>query len=216
MNRLLAHLRKSADAAATDRQLLDRFTDCRDEAAFAALVRRHGPLVWGVCRRNLPNPADAEDAFQATFLVLVRRAAAIGPGGTVGPWLYRAAVWCCRNVRRANRRRLGRVRLGLPEPVAAAAPGLDPDLSAALDVAGLASLAAGLTARPAAATADPPPPAARPAEVPALVPGKWALLEWLAPVSPRREAVLTIAEKDGKPAVTAVEGDIFHWTAKDL
>src|SRR5438552_1605608 len=84
MKGLLTYLRRSADTSSTDRQLLDRFTARRDEAAFAVLVRRHGPLVWGVCRRNLVNPADAEDAFQATFLVLVRRAAALPPHAAVG------------------------------------------------------------------------------------------------------------------------------------
>ena len=71
----------------TDQELLERFATCRDqsgELAFATLVARHGPMVMNVCRRMLRNPADADDAFQATFLVLVRRAGAIRFGTSSG------------------------------------------------------------------------------------------------------------------------------------
>ncbi len=74
-----------------DDQLLKRFVVERDEVAFAALVARHGPMVLGVCRRILHAEHDVEDAFQATFLVVVRRAKAIHDGGLVGHWIYGVA-----------------------------------------------------------------------------------------------------------------------------
>src|SRR5436305_776100 len=72
----------------TDGQLLERFVNARDAAALEALVKRHAPMVWGVCRRLLANHNDAEDAFQATYLVLVRKAPSIKPRDMVGNWLY--------------------------------------------------------------------------------------------------------------------------------
>src|SRR5262245_60587485 len=85
--RRLVHL--PCAATLTDAQLLERFVAQRDEVAFEVLVGRHGPKVLGVCRRVLRQEQDAEDAFQATFLVLVRKAASIGRGQSVGHWLYR-------------------------------------------------------------------------------------------------------------------------------
>src|SRR5436305_14470855 len=66
-----------AEGAGEDAALLGRFLAGREDAAFEALVRRHGPMVHGVCRRLLPDPNDADDAFQATFLVLLRKAASL-------------------------------------------------------------------------------------------------------------------------------------------
>src|SRR5438093_2555158 len=95
MNRVIQHLRRVVllqdGAGLTDGQLLGCYVDHRDETAFAALVRRHGPMVWGVCRRVLRGHQDAEDAFQATFLVLVRKAASVVSRELVANWLYGVA-----------------------------------------------------------------------------------------------------------------------------
>src|SRR6516165_3790912 len=79
------------EAGLSDGQLLDYCVEQRDAAAFAALVRRLGPMVWGVCRRVLGHHQDAEDAFQAAFLVLANKARSVAKGDSVGPWLYRVA-----------------------------------------------------------------------------------------------------------------------------
>src|SRR5262245_44819441 len=95
MNQVVGHLLRAVqpghEAGLTDSQLLARFLAQRSEAAFAALVRRHGPMVWGVCRRVLASPQDAEDAFQATFLILVRKAGAIASRALLANWLYGVA-----------------------------------------------------------------------------------------------------------------------------
>jgi RNA polymerase sigma factor (sigma-70 family) len=92
---LLWHVRRLAASepagARTDYELLERFAASRDEGAFAALVRRHGPMVLSTCRRVLRHLQDAEDAFQATFLILARKAASIRRSESVGAWLHRVA-----------------------------------------------------------------------------------------------------------------------------
>ncbi len=122
------------EAAGTDGQLLGRFVRERDEAAFLALVQRHGPMVLGVCRRVLAQAQDAEDAFQATFLVLVRKAHAVAHGDRLSGWLYGVAVRTASKLkvrearRRKYERRAGSLPRAEPEP-----DGPGPDLSPILD-----------------------------------------------------------------------------------
>jgi RNA polymerase sigma factor (sigma-70 family) len=138
MSRVLRHLRAAlrppGEAGLTDAGLLTRFLQHRDEAAFAALVRRHGPMVLGVCRRLLGNVHDAEDAFQATFLVLVRKAGSVRPRELVANWLYGVAYQTARKARAVAARRRGRERQvrDLPEPAARAQEPW-PDLRPLLD-----------------------------------------------------------------------------------
>src|SRR5947208_4899411 len=115
---LLRHLRVLATGrtgALPDRQLLERFATQRDEAAFAALVKRHGPMVLRVCRRVLQDGHAAEDAFQATFLVLVRKAGSLRQRELVGNWLYGVAYRVAARARvEAARRRDRERRTALP------------------------------------------------------------------------------------------------------
>ncbi|MDY3551261.1 sigma-70 family RNA polymerase sigma factor [Gemmata sp. JC717] len=118
--------RLAAPDGRTDADLLRAFLTGSDEGAFAELVRRHGPSVLGVCRRALGATPDAEDAFQATFLVLVRRAGSMSWRSSLGPWLFGVAIRVSRKVRARRSRRVSRERGEVPmvEPVA---PASDPD-----------------------------------------------------------------------------------------
>jgi RNA polymerase sigma factor (sigma-70 family) len=126
---ILRRLRELAVAptdAASDRDLLERFTRGRDEDAFAALLRRHGPMVWRVCRRVVRCSGDAEDAFQATFLRLARHAGSIRARESAAGWLYSVAGNVARKLRDAAARRTRLERLAPPRA------GVDPltDVSA--------------------------------------------------------------------------------------
>ncbi|VTT98073.1 sigma-70 family rna polymerase sigma factor : RNA polymerase sigma factor, sigma-70 family OS=Singulisphaera acidiphila (strain ATCC BAA-1392 / DSM 18658 / VKM B-2454 / MOB10) GN=Sinac_6419 PE=4 SV=1: Sigma70_r2: Sigma70_r4_2 [Gemmataceae bacterium] len=119
----VGRLAAAGDGAACDGELLGRYLDARDPEAFAALVRRHGPMVLGVCRRVLRG-ADADDAFQATFLVLVKKAATVSPRTAVGGWLHGVAYHTAARARTAASRRRRREVLvpQLPDRPAADTP----------------------------------------------------------------------------------------------
>ena len=114
-----------------DRVLLGRFAAGRDPAAFRALVERHGPAVLGVCRRVLGHHQDAEDAFQATFLVLARRAEAVGNPDALAGWLYGVAARVARKAR--GRRRPAAPLAADPPAPPADAPAAWRELRAVLD-----------------------------------------------------------------------------------
>ncbi len=98
----------------TDGQLLDAFLSGHSEAAFAELLKRHGPLVLGVCRRILRDPHDADDAFQATFLVLLRQAGSIAKKESVASWLYGVAYRLAVRAKAKARRRRDHESQGAP------------------------------------------------------------------------------------------------------
>jgi RNA polymerase sigma factor (sigma-70 family) len=106
LNKVLNHiLNPAGEGGPTDGQLLSRFVVARDEASFAALVRRHGPMVWRLCLRLLGHVHDAEDAFQATFLVLGRKAAAVVKRESVGSFLYGVAYRIAREAKTIDAKR---------------------------------------------------------------------------------------------------------------
>lgn len=126
--RLLYHAAGGERPAVSDGALLERFVAARDEAAFELLMRRHGPMVLGVCERVLRHRQDAEDAFQATFLVLAHKAGAVRPREAVGNWLYGVAYRTALKARTAAARRRQKERLAQAAPapaVAAQEPGDD-------------------------------------------------------------------------------------------
>src|SRR5437773_251908 len=128
---VLRFVRRLGDADAEDQELLHRFARTADEQAFAELVRRYGPMVLGVCRRVLRDPGAAEDAFQATFLLLVHKARSLRRPDRLGPWLHGVAYRTALKARsRAARRREEPIT---DRPAADHAP--DPDLGPALDAA---------------------------------------------------------------------------------
>jgi RNA polymerase sigma factor (sigma-70 family) len=104
--------RAGAVRASSDADLLKRYVAQREDAAFAELVRRHGPMVLGVCRRVLGNPDDAEDAFQATFLVLAARPRAVGDPSSLANWLFGVARRTALRVQVDAARRFRHERLG--------------------------------------------------------------------------------------------------------
>src|SRR5262245_28144565 len=91
---VLRRLAGPASEDVTDAELISRFVESRDSNAFAALVRRHGGLVWGACRRRLRDAHAAEDAFLATFLALARHAGSVRKPDALAAWLHRVAVRC--------------------------------------------------------------------------------------------------------------------------
>src|SRR6266545_1952582 len=123
-------------AARSDGDLLGAFVAVRDADAFAELVRRHGPMVLGVCRRVVGDRTTADDAFQAVFLVLARRASAVRPREQVGNWLYGVAYRTALKARTVLARRRSREKQVdvMPEPTApAASPPAWNDLQPVID-----------------------------------------------------------------------------------
>jgi RNA polymerase sigma factor (sigma-70 family) len=121
--RLRRRLHPAGRCGLTDGQLLARFAAARDEASFAALVKRHGPMVLGVCVRALGHRQDAEDAFQAAFLVLARKAASLANGEALAGWLFGVAQRTALEARSAIARRRSRERQleHMPQPEVAPA-----------------------------------------------------------------------------------------------
>src|SRR5262245_35776222 len=120
VERMVRKIRVQSLTAEDDRALLEAFAHGGDEEAFAEIVRRHGPLVLGVCRRILGNVQDAEDAFQATFLVLARKASSVAWRESIKNWLHGVA---CRIAMKARGKSIKRQQLAKhiapPQPATA-------------------------------------------------------------------------------------------------
>src|SRR5262249_2779748 len=133
---VLRHIRKlmgnQAVAELSDSDLLERFSCHHEDAAYEALLERHGPMVLGVCRRLLNEPHDVEDAFQATFVVLARKARAIAQRNLLGNWLYgvayRIALKARANaaLRRARERQVAQPMATLQSPTSETQPDVRP------------------------------------------------------------------------------------------
>jgi RNA polymerase sigma factor (sigma-70 family) len=137
LTKVIQHLRRTTladEARVSDGQLLDQFIENQDETAFAALVERHSRMVWGVCRRIVAHHQDAEDAFQATFLVLARKAMSIRPREMVANWLFGVAHRTALKAKTmaAKRSRREKQVTTMPEPEAAG-PGSWGDLESLID-----------------------------------------------------------------------------------
>lgn len=133
VDRLRGAVSRDALASATDADLLRRFADTRDEVAFAELVHRHAPAVYALCRRHLTRPADLDDAFQATFVVLAQKAGTVAKPDKLSAWLCGVADRVARKARARSAKRAGKEQpLGAIEP-ATATPDPETDLRAVLD-----------------------------------------------------------------------------------
>src|SRR5262245_32415259 len=119
LSQVLGQLRKIADQQrqqdATDGQLLEAFAARQEEPAFAALLRRHGAMVLSVCQRILGQEQEAEDVFQATFLLLARKASSIRKRESVGPWLHSVAHRLSLRAKAQNALRQARERKAIPQ-----------------------------------------------------------------------------------------------------
>jgi RNA polymerase sigma factor (sigma-70 family) len=135
MKAVIRHLRRAAllytVEGLTDSQLLEAFLSRREDAAFEALLRRHGPMVLGVCRRVLRNTHDAEDAFQATFMVLTRKASSLRSRELLANWLYGVAYRTARKAQAMNAKRRSKERRAGAIPRMESSP--DEELLAQLD-----------------------------------------------------------------------------------
>src|SRR5436309_1436096 len=135
LNPVLRHLRSiggDPTADLPDTGLLARFAATGDEAAFTVLVRRHGPMIFGLCRRLIADHHAAEDAFQATFLLLAKKARWLRQPDRLGPWLHGVARRVALKVRAKANRRREVAPVDVPSTAAAEINDLRPVLDAAI------------------------------------------------------------------------------------